>query len=470
MRPTFSVVGLTLVAAASCLNARPAPANDQISGLGPFLSQGANISYDGASNQRWSDYHPPVAAAIVNVATEDDVKYCKAKKIEFLAQNGAHGWSTFNLAPGGLIINLRGLNKVTFNPARTQATIGGGTLISEAIEAAYNNNAQITTGNCNCVGTLGAILGGGYGNLMGLNGFGVDTLLSLTYVNAEGKIVTIGPRDTDLWWALRGAGPNFGIVTHAVVGSKYVAQADSKAWLGALIFTGDKLEGLVSAINDLKLEPEMNIFLYFVVNKGTPVILITPFYYGDEATARQKFSTILAQGPVADMTAITQYNHWNDGAAGFCIKGGRKPSYGAGMLQLKPKVWRAVWTEFVEFTANPGTENSVILMEAYSLGKGRSLPDDSSAFPFRQVTFNAAAIPWYSDPKLDPIADAYGKKVRGIWWANDDLSPNVSYINFAHGDEDLEVVYGSHVKRLQALKKTFDPQNVFDQWFPLTPG
>lgn len=45
-----------------------------------------------------------------------------------------------------------------------------------------------------------------------------------------------------------------------------------------------------------------------------------------------------------------------------------------------------------------------------------------------------------------------------------------SYINFAHGDEDLEVVYGSHVKRLQALKKTFDPQNVFDQWFPLTPG
>ena len=319
---------------------------------------------------------------------------------------------------------MHGLNKVTFNSARTRATIGGGTLVAEAIEAAYANNAQLTTGNCNCIGTLGAILGGGYGNLMGLNGFGVDTLLSLNYVNPDGNLVTVTPNNTDLWWALRGAGPNFGIVTHAVVQSTYIAQADNIAWHGSIVFTGDKLESIISAINDLKLEPEMNVFMYFIISNSEPVILLTPFYNGDESTARQKFATILAIGPTTDTTAVTPYNQWNDGAAGFCVKGERKPSYAAGMLHMNPTTWRTVWNEFVNFTSNPGTESSIVLMEAYSLGKGQSVLDSSSSFPNRHVSFNAAAIPWYSDVSLDPIAEGYGKKVRDIWWANSGLASN----------------------------------------------
>ncbi|KAI4281852.1 MAG: hypothetical protein L6R35_005544 [Caloplaca aegaea] len=358
---------------------------------------------------------------------------------------------------------------VSFNSARTQATIGGGTLISEAIEAAYASNAQLTTGNCNCVGTLGAILGGGYGNLMGLNGFGVDTLISLNYADAEGKLTTVTPNDKELWWALRGAGPNFGIITSAVVMSKYVPQARNTAWLGSVIYSGDKLERVVAAINNISLEPEMNVFLYFAVSELKPVVLVTPFYYGDEATARRRFAPILDIGPLSEMTAVTPYNHWNDGAAQFCIRGARKPAYAAGMLHMLPTVWRAVWNEFVNFTRNTGTESSIVLMEAYSLGKGRSVPDDASSFPYRQVTFNAVTIPWYSNVSLDPVAEAYGRRVRDLWWANDNMTLNTSYINFAHGDETLDVVYGSHLSRLEKLKKKYDPMNVFNHWFPLAP-
>ncbi|KAL8961728.1 MAG: hypothetical protein Q9193_001761 [Seirophora villosa] len=445
-----------------------------VSNLHLPLSENASISQNRSSFPRWSEYHAPTPGAIVNVATEDDVvatvKYCNANKIPFFAQNGGSGWiSDFGLGPNGIVINLHGLNKVSFNSARTRATIGGGTLISEAIEAAWANNAQLTTGNCNCVGVLGAILGGGYGNLMGLGGFGVDTVISLNYVSPDGKLITVTPKDRELWWALRGAGPNFGVVTSAVVKSTFVPQSKNTAWLGSLIYSGDKLEPIVSAINTIKLEPEMNVFLYFAVSNAKPVVLVTPFYYGDESTARQKFARILEIGPLSDTTAVTPYNHWNDGAEGFCIRGGRKPSYGAGMLHLLPAVWRAVWNEFVEFTKNPGTESSIILMEAYSLGKGRSVPDDASAFPYRQVTFNAAALPWYSNASLDPVAEAYGRRVRDLWWTNDNMTMNTSYINFAHGDEDLEVVYGAHLQRLKMLKKKYDPANIFNHWFPLAP-
>lgn len=355
------------------------------------------------------------------------VRFCNKNHITFLAQNGGSGWSSsLNLGPDGVIINLHGLNQVKFNSARTQATIGGGTIISEAIEAAYNSNAQLTTGNCNCVGVLGAILGGGYGNLMGLTSFGIDRLLSLNYVNADGNLATVTPNQTDLWWALRGAGPNFGIVTSAVVKSTYVAQAESTAWLGSLIFTQDKLESVVSAINDLYIEPRMNVFLYFVVSESKPAILVTPFYYGnDTATARKKFSSILDIGPTEDTTAVTPYNHWNDGAEAFCIRGGRKPTYGAGMQQLIPSAWRAVWNEFVNFTSNPGTEQTIILMEAYSLTNRAVSLDSTASFPYRQIPFNAAAIAWYPNASLDLVAEAFGKKVRNIWWNNDDIRGNV---------------------------------------------
>ncbi|KAI4263968.1 MAG: hypothetical protein L6R42_000911 [Xanthoria sp. 1 TBL-2021] len=408
--------------------------------------------------------------SIANLLTLAKIKYCNAKNISFLAQNGGSGWSSsLNLGPNGVIINMRALNQVSFNSARDQATIGGGTLISEAIDAAYDNNAQLTTGNCDCVGVLGAVLGGGYGNLMGLNGFGVDTVLSLNYVSPYGKLTTVTPKDKELWWALRGAGPNFGVVTSAVVKSNPVPQANNTAWLGQLIYSGDQLERVVSAISNLTLEPEMNVFLYFAISESKPVVLITPFYYGEEATARRKFASLLDIGPLMDTTAIVPQNHWNDGAARFCIRGGRKPAYAAGMLHMLPAVWRAVWIEFVKFTSNPGTDQSIVLMEAYSLGKGRSVPDSASAFPFRQVTFNAVAIPWYYNASLDPVAEAYGNRVRDIWWTNDNMTANTSYINFAHGDENLDVVYGQHTQKLQALKAKYDPKNLFNHWFPLNP-
>lgn len=88
------------------------------------------------------------------------VQYCNQKGFSFLAQNGGHGWSTtFKVGPKDVVINMRGLNQIAFNSQKTQVTIQGGALISEVVEAAYGNGTHVPTGNCNCVGTLGAILG-----------------------------------------------------------------------------------------------------------------------------------------------------------------------------------------------------------------------------------------------------------------------------------------------------------------------
>jgi len=350
--------------------------------------------------------------------------------IKFLAQNGGHSWViTFNIGPGDLVINMRLLSKVTFNADKTQVTYGGGALISDIVTAAYANGVQVPTGNCNCVGTLGAILGGGFGRLMGLYGMGVDNLLSVNLVLADGNLQKVDPSKPDLWWALRGAGPNFGIVTSATMKSYPVPAATNGAYTGSLVFTNDKIEALVTALNNLVLQPPMAIFLYFA-NQGQPAVVAIPYYAGGTVDQyKTAFASIYAVGPVVDTSSFVTYDHLNDGSDSFCTKGQRKPSYGAGLNNMDPTTWRAVFNEYVKFLQNPGTQTSAILMEYYSLQKAQTLPDSSSSYPFRHtIKFNTLVIPWYSDPALDPVAEAFASRVRDLWRATDNVAQNSTYV------------------------------------------
>lgn len=331
------------------------------------------------------------------------------------------------------MINLASLNEVAFNVDKTQATIGGGSSINNTIQHAYAAGALVETGNCNCVGTLGAILGGGYGNLMGLYGFGVDNILSLRVVTADGQLRSVtADSDPDLLWGLRGAGPNLAIVTSAVVRSYPAATEDDlTAWTGDLIFTSDKLEQVVQAVQHLTLlEPRMNVFLYFIAIDSEPVILVTPFLHRGNATSgRLAFASLYDIGPEKDTTTVIPYNQWNAGGGGaFCTRGDRKPSYGAAFQAMLPSVWREIWNEYVDFQQRPGAENSIVLLEAYSLAKARSVSFDQTAFPHRGVNFNSVAIPWYNDTSLDDEAEAFGRAVRDLWRSSDGLAYNATYV------------------------------------------
>ncbi|KAI1735659.1 FAD binding domain-containing protein [Xylaria scruposa] len=440
-------------------------------GLSPQLSQNNLISTTAPA--RWSDFDAPNPGVVVNVRTESDVvatvKFCTKQNIPFLAQNGGNGWATtFHLGKNGLLINLAALNQVTFNANKTQVTIGGGSTVSNTINKAYAAGALVLTGNCNCVGALGATLGGGYGNLMGMYGFAVDNVLSLRVVTADGNIRTVTAQsDPDLFWALRGAGPNLGIVTAATLKSSPASTADFQAWRGDLVFTEDKLEDVVQAIEELVLTPDTVIFLYLLADStGAPAVVASPFQYkGNATTGRAAFASLYALGPVADTTEVVPYNEWNAGSDALCKRGDFKPGFAAGFQHMIPSTWRQIWDAYVAFQKLPGAASTGVLLEAYDLTKARSVPSSSSAFPNRNVRFNAFAIPWYTNSSLDAQAAEFGNKVRDLLRVTSGLPRNQTYINFGYGDEALDVVYGDNVPRLQSIKKRYDPKDVFNQWF-----
>ncbi|KAF2469540.1 FAD binding domain-containing protein [Lindgomyces ingoldianus] len=429
---------------------------------------------------RWSDYNLPLPSVVVSAANENDVaavvKYCAKAGIPFLAQNGGNGWATqFDLGTDGVLINLAGLNKVTISADKQSATIGGGAIINDTISAANAAGVLVQTGNCNCVGTLGALLGGGYGNIMGEHGFAVDNVNSMRVVTATGKLLTVSSTsNADLFWALRGAGPNFGIVTSATVKAFPATSQDRSAWIMSLTFDPSKITQVAQAIQDLPLKPEQVVYLV-LTNSGppsnAPMVLVTGFLRkGTEATGRAAYAPLYALGPLTNSSAVTPYLSWNAANDGFCSRGGQKPAFSTTINKMKAETWPQIWSLYTDFQKKSGAENSAVLIERYNLTKAQSVPIGSSAMQeaLRRDAFaQAIVIPWYTDPALDADAITFGSKVRDIWSYSANATVNPTYANFAHGDETLQAIFGSSLTKLKTLKQKWDPSGVFDQWFPI---
>ena len=154
---------------------------------------------------------------VTRCAQADDVRYAvdfaRRHGLEVAVRGGGHslmGWGTSN----GLIIDLGGMNRVTINPAKHTARIEGGALGGEVMRVAGSYGLAPVLGQCPGVGAAGVTLGGGLGWLSGLHGASCDNLLSASVVTADGQILAVdGEHNPDLFWALRGAGANFGVTT-----------------------------------------------------------------------------------------------------------------------------------------------------------------------------------------------------------------------------------------------------------------
>src|ERR1051326_495332 len=154
---------------------------------------------------------------IVQCATDEDalraVEFARRHALEMAARAGGHshlGWGCSN----GLVIDLSGMKRIAIDPLRRIARAEGGVLSGEVARAAGRHGLAPVLGQCPGVGASGLFLGGGLGWLSGLHGASCDNVLSARVVAADGRVLTAdAERHPDLFWALRGAGANFGITT-----------------------------------------------------------------------------------------------------------------------------------------------------------------------------------------------------------------------------------------------------------------
>lgn len=259
---------LPLISSASSLpplgNPTPQTPLDILTTLPRILSPSSQIllpsdpSFPLYSSRHTGSEGAPTFLAVILPATESDIssviRYANSRNLPFLAISGQHG-SWFPLGRfTGVAISLQNLenNLIRIEKDGKHAVMGGGTSIHDAVRYLWSRNRQTTMGICECVGAVSPGLGGGHGLLQGQYGLVADQWVSARVVLGSGKAVAVSQEENeDLWWGMRGAGHNYGIVTEVKV-KVYEPEQGKRNWAWeAFTFRQEKLEDLYTYVNGL---------------------------------------------------------------------------------------------------------------------------------------------------------------------------------------------------------------------------
>ncbi|KAI0198019.1 FAD binding domain protein [Astrocystis sublimbata] len=471
------------------------PRQDIAGGLKQRLSANAQIFVPGSggyaqATNRWSVLDAPDINIVIVPSVENDVaeivKYANAQNMSFLAVNGGHGAiTTVGKLRSGIEIWMNKLSGVEIAPGGTTAKIGGGTLSKTVTDSLWAQSKQTVTGGCECTSLLGPGLGGGHGFLQGRHGLISDQFVSMNVVLANGELHTID-KTSDLWWAMQGAGHNFGIVT-SVTSKIYDVKYPDWAY-ESFVFTGDKVEGLYGGINEHFLEDGrqrvdvINYSFFFrlpTVDPENPLIMFFILQEGVKAVDPVYTKPFHDLGPIDTAAAGGSYTNlpaWtgNSNDALPCQKSGLvNIRFPIDLQNYNVDAQRKVYDLYASNTkTTPALNGSLFLFEGYSLDAVKAIPSDQSAFPNRGANLLVSPLLTYApgDAELDKTAAELGKNVRQILYEGSGQKDLYTYVNYAFGDETVENWYGHEPwrqDRLKALKQKYDPLGRFSLYAPI---
>lgn len=415
------------------------------------------------------------------------VKFAAAHNIKFNVKGGGHSTSQTSSAPSadGMVLDLCLIRDISVDTDAKTITFGGGCLWKDIDEALWAKGLATVGGTVSHTGVGGLILHGGYGVLTGLHGLAIDNLISCQVVLADGSIVTASESENpDLFWALRGAGSSFGVVTQFT--SKAHPQGD--IWGGMIFFSPDKLPALIDFMNTWGTTNDGRQLFLVGFGYAPPgpdpnaprarVVLVRMSHAGDNASEEgpKFFAPILEMESLMQVIECTPYPAINQ-AVDQQMQHGSRYLFGGSNFTLPMKLSTAEsvrerFHEFVEST--PGTEGSAVLLECTPHQKIQEVPVESTAFNSRGNYFIMGFIYQWEDENLDTevrqFNRAFQTEVRGLGYNDKAFADGIgNYLNYDGTTENMTAkdAFGSHSKRLVELKKKYDPENVFDKLWKL---
>ncbi|KAB8235698.1 hypothetical protein ETB97_010246 [Aspergillus alliaceus] len=471
------------------------PRGNDLGELGGKLSSTAKVYCPGSegfkvASTRWSVLDAPKVNIVVVPGTENDVvetvKYANKKDLPFLAYNGAHGAiTTLGKMDHGIEIYMNQLSSVDISKDGKTVTIGGGTQSKAVTDKLWAAGKQTVTGTCECVSFLGPALGGGHGWLQGHHGLVADQFVSMNIVLADGTLKVLDA-SSDLWWAMNGAGHNFGIVTSVTT---KIFDIQHRDWaIETITFSGDKVEAVYQAVNDHLLkngtQPAGLINWSYWMNNpdadpNNPVILLYIIQEGVKAVDSAYTKPFHDIGPLSTEPiggSYTDLAGWTGIALSSppCQKAGlvnpRFPNYLETYDVPAQKKAYEVFADGVRGTSP--FNNSIFMFEGYSMEGVKAIDSKSSAFAFRSENILSAPLITYAPAgaDLDQKAAKLGNELRQILHKASGRPDVRAYVNYAYGDETPEQWYGSESwrqARLQSLKKKYDPEGKFSFFGPV---
>jgi FAD/FMN-containing dehydrogenase len=400
-------------------------------------------------------------ALIVRPTSPDDVaaavRFARERDLVVAVRGGGHSIPGFSTCDGGIVIDLSRLRGARVDPQARTARVGGGALLGELDDAALPHGLVCPVGVVSHTGVGGLTLGGGMGRLQRRFGLTIDNLLAVELVTADGRLVrATADEEPELFWGMRGAGPNFGIVTAFEL---RLHPFDGTVTHGAVLHRAERAGVLAERYRELVAGPD-EVWASFGVTLAAdrrPVVYVAVLHSGPVGEAERELAALRGLGgALADSIEAKPYvttQRMNDEATAW----GHRFSMRSDFLRCMPDGLVSAWIERVErVPAGAAGGYSV-----WSCGGAMAtVADADAAFTGRDGLYWAAAEVQWDDPALDDACRAWGRA------ALDEARPYEAagrYVNDVAEVEDglARAIYGdAKYERLVALKRAWDPDNV----------
>ena len=408
--------------------------------------------------------HPGMFVKCVDVADViHAVKFSRKNSLLLSIKSGGHNAGGLGLCDDGLVIDLSGIKFVRVNIEDNTVRVGGGNVWGEVDHATHPFGLAVPAGIISTTGVGGLTLGGGVGYLTRKYGLTIDNVLEVDVVLADGSFVTANnERHKDLFWAIRGGGGNFGVVTSF----KFQAHPVKTVFGGPTLWPVEQTEEIMKWYDEFiqHAPDELNGFIATLTIPGPPFPStlhgkkfcgIVWCYAGDAERAEKVFEPVRAMKPVFEHVGDMPYPTIQSLFDGMLPPG----------LQW---YWRADF--FNDLGAKAGQEH---------LKFGLNLPTPLSQMHLYPISGAAErvsknATPWaYRDAKYagvivgvdpDPAnADKLTKWCKDYWEALHPYSAGGAYSNFMmdEGEGRVRAAYGSNYEQLVTIKNKYDPDNFF---------
>ena len=211
------------------------------------------------------------------------VRHARADRLAVSVRGGGHDWAGRALNHGGLVIDMSAMRGVRVDASRREALVEGGATTDDVVCAAEEYGLTAATGVVGDVGMVGFTLAGGYGPLNGVAGLGLDNLLEAQVVLADGTAVTATEDSLpELFWALRGGGANFGVVTSVRIRLHPLPTVVAGVMMYPLDQAGDVLTGFAATVPTMPDQLTVQTGM-MTAPDGTPVVIVAPTWAGDAA-------------------------------------------------------------------------------------------------------------------------------------------------------------------------------------------
>ena len=426
-------------------------------------------NYDQA-RQIWNAMIDRRPAVIVQPADAGDVgpaiQFSRANALEISVRGAGHNIAGNAVCNGGMMIDFSNMRNVRVDAGKKRATVGPGATLADLDNATQQHGLATPVGINSTTGIAGLTLGGGFGWLTRKHGMTIDNLISAEVVTADGKRLRASEKDNaELFWALRGGGGNFGVVTEFEfalhpVGPEILA--------GLIVFPFAQAKQLLTRYRQFASAAPEDLNVWAVLRQAPPlpflpenvhgqeVVVLPIFYAGVVAEGQKLVERLRTFGDVlGEHIGAQPYTQWQKAFDPLLAPGARNYWKSHNFTELSDGAFDAI----IEYAGKlPSSQCEIFI--GHIAGVANRVAPDATAYMHRDAKFVLNVHGRWDSAAQDASCVEWA---RAFFNASAPYASAGAYVNFMTEEEGNRVAaaYGSNYDRLVQIKRRYDPENVF---------